>query len=228
MKKYIRKIVSKIDKELIIHNAIILVFTLSIFLAIDQFTKIYAFAKVSPKTIDSMGKGAIFISKGELFGIRLVTNTGMFSSLGEGTVPYAGVQTITSLIAILVIISALFSKNKVMVFGFSLIAAGALGNIMDRYLLIDNQGGHYVRDWIYNPFSDKGTYNIADIEVVFGSPIAAIGLIMGIFKDSKNKENNENVEIKDSKKDFWNVPNKKKIKKEEQNKKIQKTNKVNK
>ncbi|TCG10902.1 hypothetical protein C4B25_02755 [Mycoplasma todarodis] len=217
-------------------NAIILVFTLSIFIGIDQFTKIYAFSKSTPEVIDSLGNRAVLVSEGKLFGMRLVTNTGMFSSLGEGTIPYGGVQTITSLIAILVILSALFSKNKIMVFGFSLIASGALGNIMDRYMLIDTNGGHYVRDWIYNPGHDKGTYNIADIEVVFGSPIAAIGLLIGMFKDSK--EEKKTFESSENKKDFWATKNtetkqNKEIKKEKEIKNTEKIknkeiNKVNK
>ncbi|NQZ29089.1 MAG: signal peptidase II [Mycoplasmatales bacterium] len=191
MKKYLIKIIKKIDKQKMMQNAIILIFTLSIFIGIDQFTKIYAFAQSDQSWIGD-GIHIPQISEGKLFGIRLVINTGMFSSLGEGTVPYWGVQTITSIIAIIVIVAALFSSNKTMAFGFSLIASGALGNIMDRYMLIEPNGGHYVRDWIYNPFYDKGTYNIADIEVVFGSPIAAIGLITQAFKDSKKQTTEDN------------------------------------
>ena len=197
MKKHFKKIVDKMDKHKIIRNAIILIFTLSIFIGVDQFTKIYAFAQSEQSWIGD-GVSRPQISEGKIFGIRLVINTGMFSSLGAGKVPYWGVQTITSLIAIIVIIAALFSSNKVVVFGLSLIASGALGNIMDRYMLIEPNGGHYVRDWIYNPFYDRGTYNIADIEVVFGSPIAAIGLIINTFQDKEKKEPEDSKDRKRS------------------------------
>ncbi len=199
MKTYFKKAILKIDRQRLMRNAIILIFTLSIFIGIDQFTKIYAFAQSDQNWIGDNTRRPQ-ISEGKIFGIRLVINTGMFSSLGANTVPYWGVQTITSLIAILVILGALFSKNKIVVFGLSLIAAGALGNIMDRYMLIEPNGGHYVRDWIYNPFYDRGTYNIADIEVVFGSPIAAIGLIINVFKETKNEDKVKNEkEVKTNK-----------------------------
>ncbi|CAM9110866.1 signal peptidase II [Mycoplasma todarodis] len=201
MKKHFKRILNKIDKQKIIRNAIILIFTLSVFIGIDQFTKIYAFAQSGQSWIGD-GVSRPQISEGKLFGIRLVINTGMFSSLGAGTVPYWGVQTITSLIAIAVIIAALFSSSKIVVFGLSLIASGALGNIMDRYMLIEPNGGHYVRDWIYNPFYDKGTYNIADIEVVFGSPIAAIGLIINTFKETKKEDVKDNKAKKKNFKSF--------------------------
>ncbi len=186
MKQSLKKVLLKIDKERMMRNAIILVFVLSIFVAIDQFTKVYAFAQSDAKWIGL--KVGPTISKGKLFGMRLVINTGMFSSLGAGSVPYWGVQTITSLILIVVVLCALFGKNKIVVFGLSLIAAGAFGNILDRYMLISPSGGHYVRDWIYNPFYDKGTYNIADMEVIFGSPIAAIGIFIGTMKETKNDD----------------------------------------
>ncbi len=192
MKNYLKKLADKIDKKLLIRNTIILISILFVFILIDQLTKVFIFAKADPNWKVGIESGR-FISEGKLFGIRLVINTGMFSSLGADTVPYWGVQTITSLIAIIVILVALFNKNLITVVGFSLIAAGALGNILDRYMLIDDTSnkGHYVRDWIYNPWFDRGTYNIADIEVILGSTIAGLGILIGLFKDIKNNPTNK-------------------------------------
>ncbi|CAM9097801.1 signal peptidase II [Mycoplasma marinum] len=195
-----KKILKRVDKKIFTKNFIILCFVMGVFLAIDQFTKLALFAKISPDKICHNIQNRYVVDKG-LIGTRLVTNTGMFSSLGANVVPYWGVQTLTSIVFIFLVFGALISKKTLTAVGFSLMAAGAFGNILDRFMLtyeLDGKIYHYVRDWIYHPKMDRGTYNLADVEVVLGSILTATSIIINLFKEEKkeNSKINKNKKIK--------------------------------
>ncbi|MCP4336654.1 MAG: signal peptidase II [Mycoplasma sp.] len=172
--KVVLKNFFSITRKQFIINLAIISLTFIIFVTIDQTTKSWAFSNY---------KGGLQYQNG-FVGVRLAKNTGMFRSLGNG-IGFAGVQTLTSLISIIMFVFALFSKNLIRTFAVALLFAGSMGNIIDRY----SQPGHYVRDWIFTPWtkatSNGGTYNIADVEVMVGSGIMLIYIIYLLIFDKE-------------------------------------------
>ncbi len=175
--KNIQKIIEsiKLSKKQLFINLIIISFLSIILITIDQTTKTWAFKK-----------GMDYYYENAFVGVRLIGNTGMFGSLGDN-LGYPTVQTLTCFIAIIIFTCALFSKSWNMTVALTFMFAGAMGNIIDRFLVdaVPHES-HSVRDWIFTPWSETlkngGTYNIADIEVVIGSCLSLVSIIFALFK----------------------------------------------
>tara|TARA_B100000029_G_scaffold294939_1_gene288242 strand:+ start:113 stop:640 length:528 start_codon:yes stop_codon:yes gene_type:complete len=108
---------------------------------------------------------------GSILKFTYVKNVGMAFGITVG--PYGKVITILSLVATLIILQYLWNErnnHKVVVFSLSIILGGALGNLIDRSLIlfVDNYVG--VTDFIDIGYGYYRWYifNIADTSVTIG------------------------------------------------------------
>lgn len=133
-------------------------------LATDQATKVIVRAAVR----------AGFVARDLIPGVvelRFAANTGAAFSLGEGF-GWAFVLlavAVTCFCAWYLRRAPLISKLEVV--GLALVAAGAVGNAVDRAVF------GYVTDFIATQFIDFPIFNIADIGITCGAAIAFIGFV---------------------------------------------------
>lgn len=108
-------------------------------------------------------------------------NTGMGFGLGKGST--LGITVITAILIAAIIGYLLFFKKEKAYIRIPLImvAAGGIGNLVDRTQL------GYVRDFFEFTFVDFAIFNIADAFVTVGAIVLIVGLIVTLFKPSKDK-----------------------------------------
>ena len=87
---------------------------------------------------------------------------------------------------IMLVCNAFFikSKNLLYYFSFSLILAGTIGNMIDRFAI------NAVRDFIEVDFMSFPVFNVADIFLVIGVILFCIWYVISIFKSQPQKEEN--------------------------------------
>lgn len=145
---------------------------------IDQLIKYFVVFNLKPV-------GSVMFIKGFLQ-FSYVENTGAMMGLMEG-------KTTIMIIAALIVLSVLFIlilTNKIK-FGFEfccfvMIAAGGIGNIIDRIF----RG--FVVDYIEVLFIDFYVFNFADCLVTVGAFLILFYEIYGIYKDAKLKKVEKN------------------------------------
>lgn len=145
---------------------------------IDQLIKYFVVINLKPV-------GSVMFIKGFLQ-FSYVENTGAMMGLMEG-------KTTIMIIAALIVLSVLFIlilTNKIK-FGFEfccfvMIAAGGIGNIIDRIF----RG--FVVDYIEVLFIDFYVFNFADCLVTVGAFLILFYEIYGIYKDAKLKKVEKN------------------------------------
>ena len=119
-----------------------------------------------------------------LFGLiqfTYVQNTGAaFGSFSDSTI-FLTIISAIFVIAIVVFDVYYKKQNYLYAFSFSLIVAGAIGNLVDRLFL------HYVRDFIKFAMFNF-VCNIADICICIGALLLIINMIVTEIKD-KGKDN---------------------------------------
>ena len=79
-------------------------------------------------------------------------------------------------IATLFITMMFFAKNKFTIIAISITIAGIFGNGLDVIF------HGYVRNIFYMPWHDSGTFNFADVLIVVGAPLTAVGILWSTFK----------------------------------------------
>ena len=137
---------------------------------LDQWTKTF-FAGVEPGT--SFG-----LVIGGLVNVFLVHNTGAAWGVFAGNPSALGVF---SVVVVAVMLAFFFWKareiNVVQTVGIALIAAGGIGNAIDRFA----QG--YVTDFIAVTFIDFPVFNVADIGVTCGVVVLLVGTVLAWRSD---------------------------------------------
>lgn len=153
------------NKKNIIFNFVVFLIVVTIFIIIDQVTK---------STLFDEKKIGEIKHENALFGIKSVKNSGLtFSSLTNvGLVTFINV-----IIWIACIMFIFFLRSYWFAIFIGLIFVGSLGNTIDRLAF------GYVKDIIYFPWCNKGTFNFADADVIIGSIGIVIILIVYLFKD---------------------------------------------
>lgn len=152
--------------------------SLVLLVGIDQLIKYFVVLNLKPV-------GSVMFIKGFLQ-FSYVENTGAMMGLMEG-------KTTIMIIAALIVLSVLFIlilTNKIK-FGFEfccfvMIAAGGIGNIIDRIF----RG--FVVDYIEVLFIDFYVFNFADCLVTVGAFLILFYEIYGIYKDAKLKKVEKN------------------------------------
>ncbi|MDO5117211.1 MAG: signal peptidase II [Eggerthellaceae bacterium] len=107
-----------------------------------------------------------------IFDFRLVHNTGAaWGIFGDSTMALA-IFSIVVCLALIIFVFTIFRTDPAPIhFGFALVVAGGIGNIIDRL----SYG--YVIDFIETTFIDFPVFNIADIGVTCGFAIVIVSLI---------------------------------------------------
>lgn len=134
-------------------------------IALDQLTK-GAFAGMEPG--ESFG-----LILGGLVDLRLVHNTGAAWGIFAGNTMLLGAF---SLVVVCLLVGYFIwdraSANLLQTVGVGLVAAGGIGNMIDRFA----QG--YVTDFLAVTFIDFPVFNVADIGVTCGVALLFIGFIL--------------------------------------------------
>lgn len=140
------------NRKTIIVNYLIFLVSIAILLIIDLVCKHTLF--------DSNNLGSIK-HKNWLFGIRSVKNEGLtflpFLKANDILLTFFNFVIITFCIILII-----FLKSHWFAIFIGFIFSGALGNTIDRLAF------GYVRDIIYLPWADNGTFNFADTDVIIG------------------------------------------------------------
>ena len=141
------------NKKTIIINYVVFLSLIFVLLLIDLLTKQYLFDEGNLNQITYQNW---------LFGIRSYPNPGL-TVFGGAKIDIVLVSTINIFILIVCLISLIFWKNILLSIFIAFIFSGSLGNTVDRLAF------SYVRDIIFTPWLDKGTFNFADMDVIIGS-----------------------------------------------------------
>lgn len=138
---------------------------IAIIIALDQMTKIWAI-----KTL--VGKGAIPFISG-LLGFRYTENTGAaFSILREKQLLLILLTSVIIMALIGFLIKTLRTDVHMIVrVAYMLLIAGAIGNLIDRVRL------NFVIDFLEFRFIQFPIFNVADICVVVGVSLLALGTL---------------------------------------------------
>ena len=141
------------NKKTIIINYVVFLSLIFVLLLIDLLTKQYLFDGGNLNQITYQNW---------LFGIRSYPNPGL-TVFRDAKIDIVLVSTINIFILIVCLISLIFWKNILLSIFIAFIFSGSLGNTVDRLAF------SYVRDIIFTPWLDKGTFNFADMDVIIGS-----------------------------------------------------------
>ena len=143
--------------------------TICIVIICDQWTKHWAVSTLNEgKTIDIVWT----------LRFALGFNSGFAFSQGQGLGPIIGV--IALLACIWLIRSAIRASGSLMSYGYALIAAGAMGNVIDRMFREDKWMRGRVVDFI--DFQWFPVFNIADSSITIG----AIFLVLALLREHDN------------------------------------------
>ena len=143
-------------------------------IALDQWTK-SLFADAVPGTLFG---GAL----GGLVDFRLVHNTGAAWGIFAGNTAALGIFSLVVVAALVAyFIWDIKSVNVVQVVAIALIAAGGIGNVIDRFA----QG--YVTDFIAVTFIDFPVFNVADIGVTCGVVLLCIGFLVAWKREGRTE-----------------------------------------
>lgn len=144
------------NKKTIIINYVVFLSLIFVLLLIDLLTKQYLFDENNLYNVTNK-----ITYQNWLFGIRSIKNSGLTFLPNASDVVL--VSIINIFILIVCLISLIFWKNILLSIFIAFIFAGSLGNTVDRLAF------SYVRDIIFTPWLDKGTFNFADMDVIIGS-----------------------------------------------------------
>ncbi|WP_148668992.1 signal peptidase II [Mycoplasma sp. ATU-Cv-508] len=108
-------------------------------------------------------------------------NSSLFNWL-QIQVPPAAFAGVGTVLALLVFLIAVLNRRKIVAFCLAITLAGLLGNTLDWYIF------GYVRDVIYTPWADRGTFNIADVLIVGGAvSTVAVTITCEIIASVRNR-----------------------------------------
>ena len=144
------------NKKTIIINYVVFLSLIFVLLLIDLLTKQYLFDENNLYNVTNK-----ITYQNWLFGIRSIKNSGLTFLPNASDVVL--VSIINIFILIVCLISLIFWRNILLSIFIAFIFSGSLGNTVDRLAF------SYVRDIIFTPWLDKGTFNFADMDVIIGS-----------------------------------------------------------
>ena len=155
-------------------------FLFVLFLFVDQISKFFFFDKNNIEIQHDW----------KIIGIRsnFHESTTFFDSINVNLPFWANISISCAVVLLLVVLFFSF-QNMVSIIGISFSLAGTLGNMLDNIF----NGG--VRNIIFTPFMDRGTFNIADLFIVLGIVLFLLGILINFIVDTrkKSKQRSENV-----------------------------------
>lgn len=182
MKEIIEKIINKIKYQ----KVLIFIGVLLAFFLIDWLTKYFLF-----DTDAANVASYIPIEKDYgLFGIRSLAhgNTTLFSFLKINT--SAALRSTLNFILIIIFISwAIFSTTTLQAVALGIVTGGMMGNALDVVFTSGTLVSNYVRDILYLPWLDRGTFNFADLFIISGCILLFINVLINLwFEPHHEKE----------------------------------------
>jgi signal peptidase II len=167
------KVTSKHRRALFLFAIFILV------LATDQFTKLWAVENLADRP-NRWYLGVLMLT--------CVGNQGAWGSLGANWSEEARFVALILIPAILLLVLAVHTLREknvgwMQAAGVTIVVAGGLGNLIDRYRL------GYVIDFLYLGYGPIGTniFNVADMAVLLG-----VGLLLtGVWRQDKGAEESQ-------------------------------------
>ncbi|MEA4134699.1 MULTISPECIES: signal peptidase II [unclassified Mycoplasma] len=202
-KTFVTKIVEhfKVNWKSILTAYVILFIVFAIFLTIDQLTKTFLFKhgdvlRLRPDGQAPLPDGTYIFpeniypsNSGEwqnfgLFGIRSIWHKGVTFLK---TTDIALIQGLSFMVAVFILILPLFFTKNSLYYSIPLgiLLAGDFGNALDRILF-----NGYVKDMLYLPWADKGTFNLADTFVFAGIIVFVIISITMWIKEARDEDKN--------------------------------------
>lgn len=143
-------------------------------IAFDQLTKYLAKSALYPDKVKDFIKGFLEF--------RYAENTGVaFSMFSGGRWFFIALTTIVA-IGMLVYMFTKAQKNLWLYWTLGVLAAGAIGNLIDRIYL------GYVIDFINPTFVNFAVFNIADCAVTLGAVSLVAYLVFDMLKNKDKKE----------------------------------------
>ncbi|MCE6056237.1 signal peptidase II [Mycoplasmopsis agalactiae] len=164
----------------------IFIVTFAILLTIDQVTKESYFYSIPDPSSSSgfQGDRSIVFDYG-IIGFRSVAHHGVtiFSRFGQLSTAAFNFIHFTSILLFLFLLTVpLFVKSNLMIILCATVAAGDIGNFIDRMRF-----NNTVKDIIFSPFIEKwtsrelGTFNFADTYIVGAAILMAIVMLVKTF-----------------------------------------------
>jgi len=144
---------------------------LAVFLIADRFTKDLA--------VEHLGDGKVIPFIPKILDFSITYNRGAAFGIFQGATLLLGIIAFTVSIALLLYLLVTSEQPLVLVIAMGLIAAGALGNAIDRV-----RTGEVI-DFIHTLFVTFPTFNVADSCVTIGVVIFLIYLIVGMIVSGK-------------------------------------------
>lgn len=83
----------------------------------------------------------------------------------------------------------LFTRKKEFLIATAVISAGVLGNALDRMVF------EYVRDILFTPWMDGGTFNFADVVLVGGAILYAFFSLFDLFKEFQQNNPEDQTQV---------------------------------
>ncbi|MXR07959.1 signal peptidase II [Mesomycoplasma hyorhinis] len=168
IKNFVKTILTRVPKKRILYNAIFLFVFLLILLLIDQLTKNLIFKH---EDFNEYAPDEKLVINHGWIGFRPLLHRGVTSGLAK-VFGFTIIHIFSFLLLFILIISVLLSKNYFFATFMIILLAGNIGNELDRLLY---QNG--VKDIIFIPYRDKGTFNFADIFIISG-PIGMVVIMV--------------------------------------------------
>ena len=158
-------------KNKFIRNSIILSVLLIVFLGMDMLLKYLYFEYPGHNIVGPVKY------EGTLIGIRSFAhdNSTLFSFLNINFARWVQIFIPVTL-SVVIIFIIMFQTKKKFVIAFSVILVGMIGNTFDVISL------GYVRDIMFTPWWDRGTFNLADVVIVSGVGLTLISMMTELFK----------------------------------------------
>lgn len=153
-------------------NLIYLIGALVIFGA-DRLSKLWV--------ISNAELGEVFAEFGKAFSFMYVQNRGAAFSMLSGRLGLLSIISILFCIGVVVYWFVKKPKDKLLCASLAMMAAGALGNAVDRVMY------GYVVDFIKTEFMDFPVFNIADIAITLGAALIVISIFIEEKKDGGKK-----------------------------------------
>lgn len=149
-------------------NLVYLILALVI-LGADRFSKLMV--------ISNAELGETFVKIGSAFSFTYVQNKGAAFSMLSGRLGFLSVFSIAFCIGVIVYWFVKKPTDKLLCSSLAMMAAGALGNTIDRLMY------GYVVDFIKTEFISFPVFNIADIAITLGAALLVISVCL---EDRKN------------------------------------------
>lgn len=175
------------QKAILTHFGIFFLIVIGLLL-IDLLTKQFLF-RWDGDTLFGVHQGAgpnAYDHKNAFFGIRSISNPGL--TVFGTILPTALIHFFNFIILFVCFAFLLVIRSKVFIVAIAFLSAGTLGNMIDRFAF-----SGYVRDIIFLPWLNPGsTFNLADVQALFGVSIAVFGLIyhiiVGMIKNNRSQQ----------------------------------------